>query len=142
MQKVLKEKLWAYIVHNHPDLLFELQENDTVKAYLDEKVNSVLPLARQNLPAGSPAGVMEDYCLNAMVEPLGPSRYSYIRSVLEVEFPKDYQRLDRAGTLVYQVLSMLKESRQLFEDFEFKDHQHQVPGLRNAVIVCIHDYLI
>ena len=142
MQTVLKEKLWAYIVHNHPDLLLELQENGSLATYLEEKVNSMLPLAGEMLSAGSPANLIEEYCLNAMVEELWPSKYSYIRLVLEEEFPRDYEKLERAGILVYELLMMLKACRQIFEDFGFN---HQTLGshkLRHAVITCIHDCLI
>ena len=142
MQTVLKEKLWAYLVHNYPDLLLELQENGSLETYLEEKVSSILPLTREMLSAGSPSDLIEEYCLNAMVEELWPSKYSYIRLVLEEEFPRDYDKLERAGTLVFELLNMLKACQSVFEDFGF-DHQSLGSNkLRHAVIACVHDCLI
>lgn len=142
MQTVLKERLWAYIVHNHPDLLFELQENNLVAAYLQEKITGILPIMERMLTDGNNVYEVEAHCLNLMTEDLEPSKYSYIRSVLEEEFPRDYQRLSKTGTLVYEVLNMLEACRSVFEDFGFDAKALGNTKLRHAVIACIHDSLI
>lgn len=142
MQTVLKEKLWAYIVHNNPDLLLELQESNTVASYLEEKASGILPIADQMFTLGNSAYVVEEFCLMEMTKELRPSKYNYIRSVLEDEFPSDYERLNQSGILVYEVLNMLRACQPVFEDFSFTHETQESNKLRHAVIVSIHDSLI
>lgn len=74
MQSMLTEKLWAYIVHNTPDLMLSLQENYSVTRYLEEKVSAIMPTVTQLLDEGKPQYAIEELCLNAMTEDLKPSR--------------------------------------------------------------------
>jgi len=141
MKTVLQEKLWAYIVHNNPDLLLELQEQNSVTAYLDEKVAGILPQAQQMLSVGTPAYEMEEFCLNAMTEELRPSKYLYVLSVLQEEFPKDFERIAKTGILVHEVLNMLYACRQTFEDLEFSQASEDDRHIRYAIIAKVHEYL-
>lgn len=139
MEKVLKERLWAYLVHNNPDLLFSLQQSQSVTTYIETKIEGITPVINYLLKEGIPSFEIEDRCLNLLTKDLKPSKYHYVRSVLEEEFSADYEKLNKSGILVYEVLQMLKASQSVFEDFEFS---HENYKLRHAVIVCIHDYLI
>lgn len=141
MQNVLSEKLWAYIIHNNPDLMFSLQESRSVTRYLEEKVNGVLPLAEQLLADGNPLYIVEERCLNAMTEDLQPSRFQYIRSVLEDEFSKDYERLKENGTLTYEIVNLIETCKNVFNDFGFSKENEDDRYLRYAVIGQVHSYL-
>lgn len=141
METVLKEKLWAYIVHNNPDLMISLQENHSVSQYLDEKVNTVMPMAKQFSREGKPQYIIEELCLNAMTEELKPSRYQYIRSVIEEEFPADYQRMKENGTLTYEVVNLIEVCKDIFSDFDFNSETESNRHLRYAIIGQVHNYL-
>jgi hypothetical protein len=142
MESVLKEKLWTYMVRNNPDLLLQLQRNNTVSQYLEEKVGSILPMIEQLKSLGNPDYVVEEFCLNTLVEELKPSKYNYLLYVFEEEFPQDFKRISQAGILVYEILMMLEESERVFIDFDFLEETQDNYKLRHAIIVCIHDYLI
>ncbi len=62
MQNVLMQKLWTYIVHNNPDLLFKLQEEYSVAQYLEEKVSNVMPILIRLLSEERPQYVIEELC--------------------------------------------------------------------------------
>jgi hypothetical protein len=141
MQSMLTEKLWTYIVHNNPDLMFSLQENYSVTRYLEEKVNAVMPMATQLLGEGRPQYVIEELCLNAMTEELKPSRYQYIRLVIEEEFNADYERMKENGTLTYEVVNLIEVCKGIFSDFEFNSENEENRHLRYAIIGQVHDYL-
>lgn len=141
MQSMLTEKLWTYIVHNNPDLMFSLQENYSVTRYLEEKVNAVMPMATQLLGEGRPQYVIEELCLNAMTEELKPSRYQYIRSVIEEEFNADYERMKENGTLTYEVVNLIETCKGIFSDFELNSENEANRHLRYAIIGQVHDYL-
>lgn len=141
MQAALTQKLWTYIVQNNPDLMIRLQENHAVTGYLEEKVNAVLPLAEQFLQEGQPQYIIEELCLNAMTEDLKPSRYLYISSVLEDEFPKDYTRMKGNGMLTYEVINLIEACKDIFTGFDFNSENEESRHLRYAIIGQVHDYL-
>lgn len=141
METVLKEKLWAYIVHNNPDLMISLQESHSLSQYLDEKVSSVMPMVEQFFRDGKPKYVIEELCLNSMTEELKPSRYQYIRTLIEEEFPREYKRMKENGTLTYEVVNLIEVCKDIFSDFDFSSENEANRHLRYAVIGRVHDYL-
>ncbi|TRW20814.1 hypothetical protein FMM05_20860 [Flavobacterium zepuense] len=142
MQSQLKEKLWAYIVHNNPDLMISLQEDYSVTKYLEEKVRSILPMAEGLLAEGKPQYAIEELCLNAMTEGLKPSKFLYIRLVIEEEFPDDFDRLKENGVLTYEVVNLIAACKEVFEAFDFNQENQDNRHLRYAVIAQVHDYLL
>ena len=72
MEDILKEKLWFYIIHNNPDLMFTLQEEYNVLGYLNEKVNGVKSILEDMLSEGTPQYIIEEICLNVLIEDLKP----------------------------------------------------------------------
>ena len=141
MQNVLMQKLWTYIVHNNPELMLSLQESCSVTGYLEEKVNTVMPMVAQLLDEGRPQYIIEELCFNAMTEELKPSRYQYIRSIIENEFTADYERMKENGTLTYEVVNLIEACKGIFSDFEFNDENEANRHLRYAIIGQVHDYL-
>ncbi|TRW21954.1 DUF1896 domain-containing protein [Flavobacterium zepuense] len=142
MQSQLKEKLWAYIVHNNPDLMITLQEDYSVTKYLEEKISNILPMAEAFLAEGKPQYAIEELCLNAMTEGLKPSKFLYIRSVIEEEFPDDFERLKENGVLTHEVVNLIAVCKEVFEAFDFKEENQDNRHLRYAVIAQVHDYLL
>jgi hypothetical protein len=141
MQTTLKEKLWEYIACNNPDLLLRLQEEHSVSRYLDERVNSALPLAESLSEEGKPQYIIEELCMEAVTEELRPSRYLYIRSVLEEEFPRDNERLQANGILTCEIVNITEACKGIFDDFDFKQENQEDRYLRYAIIGQVHNYL-
>lgn len=141
MQMILKEKLWAYIVHNNPDLLFKLQEEYSVAQYLEEKVSNVMPILIRLLSEERPQYVIEELCLNAMTEELRPSRFLFVQSVLAEEFDSDHRRLKVEGRLTYEVLNMLDDCKAIFDELGLSEENKQDGKIYYAVYRQIGDYL-
>lgn len=141
MQTVLKEKLWAYIVHNNPDLLFDLQESYSVTQYLEGKVKGVLPLAIRLFSEEKPQYVIEELCLNFLTEELRPSRFLFVRSVLEEEFEPDYRRLKEQGTLTYEVLNMLDACKTILDELGWNEENEHEGHIHYAITEQVRDYL-
>lgn len=142
MKEMLKEKLWAHIVNNNPDLMISLQGEQSVDNYLDNKVVAVMPTAEQLLAEGKPHDIISEICMNEMTADLKPSRYQYICSVLEDEFPNDYERLKEDGTVTYEVINMIKACNDIFDEFEFSIDNEDNRFLKYAIIGRVHDYLL
>jgi hypothetical protein len=142
MVEKLREKLWAYIVHNNPDLMISLQEEYSVTRYLDEKIAGILPMADSLLAEGKPRYVIEELVLNELTEELKPSKFLYIRSVIEEEFPDDFKRLAEDGMLTYEVVNLIAACQEAFETFNFSSENKDDRHLRYAIIAQVHDYLL
>lgn len=141
MQMILKEKLWAYIVHNNPDLLFKLQEEYSVVRYLEEKVRDVIPVLIRLLLEERPQYMIEELCLNAMTEELRPSKFQFVQSVLAEEFDSDHRRLKVEGRLTYEVLNMLDVCKAIFDELGLSEENKQDGKIYYAVYRQISDYL-
>ncbi|MFV8353557.1 DUF1896 family protein [Flavobacterium sp. XS2P14] len=141
MEDILKEKLWFYIIHNNPDLMFTLQEEYNVLGYLNEKVNGVKSIIEDMLSEGTPQYIIEEICLNVLIEDLKPSRFIYIRSLLAEEFEKTYTTFRESGILTYEVINLMESCREVFETIGFTNENEEDPTLRNALIGQIADYL-
>ncbi len=142
MQSTLKDKLWAYIVHNNPELMVSLQEDFSVTKYLEEKVNGIMPVAEQLLSENRPLYSIVEICLDTMTEELKPSRYLYIRSVIEEEFNLDYERLKENGVLTYEVINLIEACKGIFNDFGFSRENEEDRHLKYAIIGEVHRYLL
>jgi hypothetical protein len=142
MQSMLKEKLWAYIVHNNPELMVSLQEYFSVTKYLEEKVNGIMPMAERLLSENRPLYAIAEICLDSMTEELKPSRYLYIRSVIEEEFNQDYERLKENGVLTYEVINLIEVCKGIFNDFGFSRENEENRHLKYAIIGEVQQYLL
>ncbi|MBN9284117.1 MULTISPECIES: hypothetical protein [unclassified Flavobacterium] len=142
MITILKEKLWQYIVDHNPDQMFDLQESYSVSKYLEDQVASVMDFVNQQIQAQIPDYIIQEQCMEQLTAPLKPSRFLYIRGIVEEEFPKDFERLKEDGTLTYELINMIQACRETFERFDFSMENEENRHLRYAIIAEVHDYLI
>lgn len=142
MQKVLKEKLRAYLVNNNPDLLLKLQGDTGIGIFINDKVSAVMPLAMNLLEEGRPGHVIEELCLNALTEDLRPSRFNYLQKLLETEFKREYQKFREAGVLTYETVNMVEACADVFDAHGFCEANEDDRFLRYAIIAKVHDYLL
>ena len=141
MYQQLKEKLWAYIVHNNPDLMFDLQEEYKVTTYLEDKVSAVMPTALKLLEAGKEGHAIHELCLNEMTAELKPSRYHYISRILSEEFAEDYERLKESGLLTYETVNLVGYCKPEFEAINFNEGNSKSDQFRHLVRMKIFKYL-
>ena len=141
MEDILKEKLWFYIIHNNPDLMFTLQQEYGVLEYLNAKVSNVESILEDLLTEGTPGYIIEEICLNILTEDLKPSRFTYIQSLLSEEFEKTYTVFQESGILTYEVINLMESCKPIFETLGFTKENEEDPSLRNALIGQISKYL-
>ena len=141
MQEILKEKLRTYIGRNNADLMLNLQQDFSVTSYLEEMVNGIQSLASQLLVENKPGYIIEELCMEEMINDLRPSKFNYIRSVLEDEFEQDFLRIKESGLLTYEIANMISESETVFETLGFTEVNEQDRILRYAIAGMIRQYL-
>lgn len=134
MEKILKEKLWDYIICNNPDLMYKLQEEYAVADFLQEKVNGVLTLSEEMLNDDTPAAVIEEICLNVMTEDLKPSQFKYLCRILSEEFEQTYLKFKNSGSIIYEVLKLMDLCSEVFDRIGFTKESEKNTELRTTVI--------
>jgi len=143
MESLLKEKLWAHIAHNNPDLMLNLQADHSVTKYLDEKMEGITPMIAQLASEAKPQYIIQELCLDALTADLKPSKFLYIRSVIEEDFTEHFERLKERGILTYEVANLITIcNAAVFKSFGFTTDNLEDRHLRYAVIAEIYYYLL
>lgn len=141
MQSRLKERLQAYLVEHHPDLLSSLQSDFSVGQFLEDKVGLVMPTVLKLLSEDKPGHAIEELALREMTTDLRPSRYDYIKNVLAIEFSADHHRFATMGVLSYECINLIGQCKEVFDAFEFSEANEKSQLLRHAIIARVHDCL-
>lgn len=118
MQEILLQKLQHYISQNNPDLLFELEQERKLTTYLTEKVNTVKALIAQR-GKDQPDYIIEETCMDILTQDLKPSKYNYIRGILEEEFEKEFQLLCKTPLLQTEIINMIGYCKKVFDEIGF-----------------------
>jgi hypothetical protein len=137
----LNTLLHNHLLQNHLDLLIALQEDHRLKHYLRSKVESIRELTSQLIEEKRPAYVIEALCLEELTVDLRPSRFEYVRLLLEEEFEGDYQRMRSSGILTYEVINLIGACEPIFEVFAFGGESEESRELKLAVMGMIAEYL-
>jgi len=140
-QAILTEKLLDYLVQNNPDILLGLQKDLSVTKYLEDRVSLVVPLAEQLAAEGKPPYIIEEVCMNELTADLRPSKFNYIREVLETEFLQTCNRFQKLGVLTYEIHNLIEACAGVFEHFGFTKENENDRSLRYVVIGTISEYL-
>jgi hypothetical protein len=141
MKTQLIKQLHHYLLHNHTDLLIALQEEHRLEHYLKQKVESVSDLLTQLEEESRPAYVIEALCLEELTRDLRPSRFNYMRELLETEFERDYRRMLSSGILTYELINLIGACEPIFEVFAFGEETEDSRELKNAITGMIAEYL-
>lgn len=134
----LNYKLFEYICDNNPDLLFQLEEEKRVTAYLHEKVAGVVVMINEH--ATEPEYILEERCMALLTKDLQPSRYNYICHVLEEEFAATYQQLIESGTLKTEGVNLIRYCNEVFDAMHFSEANEDNKLLYYAVAGSIVEY--
>ncbi len=132
----LQGLLLGYIKENNPELLWQLEEDDALHAWVLEKIREVELVLNQS----KPSPMSETNYLEMMTADLKPSKFRYLRNLFEAEFSDDYDRMMKAGTLTYELVNMVSACHTVFEDMPLIEEMEN-PHLDHAVAGIISDYL-
>ena len=141
MQDILTNKLHQYISENNPDLLLTLQEKNEGAQYLNNKISEVNHLLQELQEANTPEYIIEQVCLSELTKDLRPSKYNYIKDILEEEFEFAFYNLQKSGTLVYEVVNIIRQSEEVFQAFDFNEENEDNRQLKYAITGIISEYL-
>ena len=141
MQEILIQLYHDYIRDNHPDLLLILQEENRLRDYLHENVASLEEMITQLVSEDKPASLIEQLCMEELTKPLRPSRYNYVKEVLEEDFPTIYDRFRQQGVLTIELINLVTACDEVFDELNFSEENEDDRYLRYAITGAVHEYL-
>lgn len=141
MKEILIGKLLEYIRDNNPDILFDLEAKDKLRAWLYDRVSTARPLIKQLKNSSQPEYVIVETCLQEITKELRPSRYNYIIHILDEEFEKDYILLQQSGLLQHEVVNMISFCNSTFDDLVFAEENEDNQFIRYAITGVVSEYL-
>lgn len=144
MKALLKERLEAFVLENYPHLLHLHKGRFPIasfSSFIEDETERLKPLMTKLLADQKDPEAIIEACLADLVKKLGPSKSSYVKTVLREEFPTDYASFDSSDVLSDVVIQLVQRSESTFESFDFNEETCSNHLLRHAIIVVIHDYL-
>lgn len=135
MKQKLQGLLLGYIRENNPGLFKQLQEDDGLHAWIMEKIAEVELVLNASMPSPTEKDFMD-----LMAVDLHPSRFRFVRDLFETEFTDMYEQMRKAGTLQYELLSMVALCHHLFDEMPFEEGIDN-PQLDHAVACVMGEYL-
>lgn len=139
MKEILFQKLHQYIRENNPDILLPLEEERKVTAYLQNKISTVEALLEEL--QGQPIYIIEERCMEALTEDLRPSKFNYIKKILEEEFDDSYKRFIESGTLMFEGVNLVTFCQPMFEAVDFTEDNEDNSDIKNIITGSIAEYL-
>ena len=141
----MKERIFElyrdYIRDHHPDLLATLLEEQRAITFFTEQVASVEDLIIVLTGKEQPRSVIEEECLRRLMTSLGPSRYDYLHSILDEEFPKHFEKYYEQGILHTELINLVRSCQPVFEELQFSQSAIEDRYMRYAIIGAVHEYL-
>ena len=141
IQQQLKQKLWAHTLVINPELLLELEEDEILNEYLDEKIKEVLPLLERLFNEQKPEYIIEELCLQELTADMRPYRFNYLLHVLEEEFSYFYQQWSQSGVLTYETLNLQKVCDPVFDQLGLSIENAEDSQIYYAITASIESYL-
>lgn len=138
MKEILFAKLHEYLRENNPDILLPLEEERRVTAWLQDKISTVESLLKEL--AGQPQYIIEKMCMDFLTLDLRPSKFNYIKKILEDEFEERYQHFIASGTLLFEGVNHVNHCQPLFEDMNFSEENEDDNLLKYAITGAIAEY--
>lgn len=141
MKEILIQKLYDYIGENNPDLLLTLQQENRLTEYLHKNVESLTELIDKLVSENKPAFVVEECCMEELTRQLRPSRFHYLKNILEKEFFGDFERLQQSDLLTIELINMIAACDPVFDKLNFSEETEDNRNLRYAIMGAVHEYL-
>jgi len=138
MSDKLQGLLLGYIKENNPDLLMQLDEDDALHAWVIEKIREVELV----LGDAKARRVPDNEFMDLMTVDLKPSKFHYMRDLLEDQFPEDFDQLLASGELRFAIIQMIGLCNHLFESNPLREDIDENAQLDHAVKAVMTDYLL
>ncbi|RWU08139.1 hypothetical protein [Pedobacter chitinilyticus] len=138
MKELLKERLHHYIVVNNPELLVRTG-GFSIPQYINDKVELAMEQLEKHHIARMTNDEMIERYMALMTAELLPSKFNYLKAVIEQEYPREFTALREQGVLTSKVIGIMERCADAFEGFGFStEAEVDNTKLRHAIIAIVH----
>src|SRR5690606_21501897 len=85
--------------------------------------------------------MMEEKAMLALTEDLRPSKFHFIKNILEEGFKETFMEFKETGTLTYEVVNLVEACRKVFEAIGFSEENRKSKRLSGAIKAIVSQYL-
>lgn len=104
----LEKRFWAHLYVNHYEFILELEQAQIFETYMKEVMRSVTSLLEKLLSEGNPDYVVEELCLNMLLEEVRPAHFPYFLQVFSEQLAEIYQIWHKKGILKVQIINFTR----------------------------------
>lgn len=140
MKETLIQQLHQFLKDNNPEVLIELEATGKLDEFLQQKINAVSEYIQLLQSQHKPDYIIEALCLRELTKELRPSKFNYIKNILEEEFPGEYSRLASSDILSYEVINLVSHCEEVFTLIDFTEDNEDDKHLRYTITGAIADY--
>jgi hypothetical protein len=141
MRSLLHDQFHAYLVDHNPELILGLPPQRSLAAYINEKIAGIDDQLQHLLATEIAQDQIIERCMESLISELRPSRYLYLKEIMEEEFPGDHLVMREAGTLTYELVNLVTACSPIFKTLGFAEENQDNRILRYAVIGQTREYL-
>lgn len=139
MKEILFQKLHLYLRENNPDILLPLEEERKVTSWMRDKILTVESLIKEL--DGQPEYTIEQTCMEFLTKDLRPSKFIYIKNILEEEFENNYKQLLESGSIMFEGVNLVRQCKPVFDELHFNKENEDDRLIKYAIIGAIAEYL-
>lgn len=78
--------------------------------------------------------------MEELTRDLRPSRFNYVKNLLEKDFESDYLHMKQSGILTWEIINLIGACEPIFEVFGFSETHKEDPEMHRAVADMISEY--
>jgi hypothetical protein len=109
-----------------------------------QKCESIGGTLERLIANNTPLYEIEQLCMQLLTEDLKPSRFQFVKQIMEENFEKTFEQFETSGRLVNTVIEVLPACEEFFLRFEFneaKEEAREERILRYAIAGVIDECL-
>ena len=128
-----------FLCEGYPELI--LGEEPPLKTIIEEKIITIAPMIPRLRKEGHQDPAILELCFQSMKASTAPSRFLFLKGILQEHFHGDYLFLREQGTLSAELIRLLGQSETLFGQYPISEGEIFSAELRQALIPLIADFL-
>lgn len=141
MKEKHTHKLRSFLVQNDADLTMLLEGDHRPAHYHKDKGHTTMDVCEGPRARKRPVYVAHAPGIKECTGDLRPSRFEYMRALIEEKFEAQYHRMDASGILTCQVITLISVCEPIFEAFGFGEEREHSKELKYTVMGMIAAYL-
>jgi hypothetical protein len=129
----------AFISENNPDVIVSIGSTGSMKRFVRDKAEVAMDLAKNLKERGLPESEILDACFESMVKEMKPSRFNFLKDLIQNHFPEKLKRYSETGVMTYEIIQVIESHGHLFEKYRFGETETKNDLLETEFVGILFD---